>query len=297
MTTHLHTALQQLGEPTVRHVRRRPLDVPTFKGHLAKEGDYTELVTESTILYDDDERRVVLVYVAPITEDCGALVAALRRLHIGTFDRTGGLKSRGSTSRGLTSRSAVFGYVARQAAFGHDACTTAKLAQVDPDAHALLCTFAPVVAGYYRRYQPGTYAAHQHLARQVHADYVIEDSPFTSGIVNRDSRMTYHFDRGNFQHAWSNMLGFKGGLTGGYLSVPQYALAFEIADRSLLMFNGQGLLHGVTPIVKTDPQGYRITVVYYSLVRMWSCEPPTIELARARRVTREREQRKRERSA
>jgi len=297
MTTHLHTTLQHRGEPTVRHVRRRPLDVPAYEGHLAKEGDYAQLITESTILYDDDERRVVLAYVAPIAEDCTDLVAALRRLKIGTFDRTGGLKSQGSQGRGLTSRSEVFGYVPRQAAFSHDACTIAKLAQVDPDAHALLCAFAPVVAAYYRRYQPGAYAAHQHLARQVHADYVIEDSPFTSGIVNRDSRMTYHFDRGNFQHVWSNMLGFKGGVTGGYLSVPQYNLGFEIADKSLLMFDGQGLLHGVTKIGKTEPHGYRLTVVFYSLVRMWSCEPPADELTRARRVTREREQRKRERSA
>ncbi len=65
------------------------------------------------------------------------------------------------------------------------------------------------------------------------------------------------------------------------MAVPEYDIGLEVADQSLTLFDGQALLHGVTPFRRSGPQGYRFTVVYYSLQQMWQCLPPGEEAKRA----------------
>ena len=66
-------------------------------------------------------------------------------------------------------------------------------------------------------------------------------------------------------------------------------LKLEIADGSLSIFDGQSILHGVSPFVKTSADAYRYTVVYYTLEQMWKCETITDELIRIRKKKKERE--------
>ena len=90
------------------------------------------------------------------------------------------------------------------------------------------------------------------------------------------------------------MFGFKQGISGGYLAVPEVGLGFEIGDRSLLLFDGQGLLHGVTPITKRSENAKRYSIVYYSLQQMWNCEAIGVELDRLRNKRTEIERRRAE---
>ncbi len=55
------------------------------------------------------------------------------------------------------------------------------------------------------------------------------------------------------------------------------------------MFDGQSILHGVTPINKVSPKGYRFSIVYYTLKRMWQCLEVDEELVRVRQKKTERE--------
>ena len=59
--------------------------------------------------------------------------------------------------------------------------------------------------------------------------------------------------------------------------------------RSISIFDGQQILHGVTPIVKQFEDAHRFTVVYYALQAMWNCEPLCAELARIRNIKSKRE--------
>ncbi len=68
-------------------------------------------------------------------------------------------------------------------------------------------------------------------------------------------------------------------------------MALEIANDSVLLFDGQDILHGVTPFTVSD-DGYRYTVVYYSLQRMWDCLTITDELARIRNLKTQRERKR-----
>jgi len=259
------------SEPQVLHVRRRALDTAAYRVRHAQEGDYSTLITGPTIVFDDDAGVATLVYLE-LADDFTGLVAALRRIDIHRRARTGGMPS---TSR-------TFGFHPRNA-LRHDFCGPASLAREDAEAHAALVGFAPAIARAYALYNPALAARHERLARAVRPEWLLDGTAFTSGIVNRDSALPYHFDTGNFAGAWSAMLGFKRDVRGGYLSVPEYDLGLEVADGSLTLFDGQGLLHGVTPFAKSSPQGYRFTVVYYSLEQMWRCLPPGEEVKRIQR--------------
>ena len=48
------------------------------------------------------------------------------------------------------------------------------------------------------------------------------------------------------------------------------------------MFEGQNILHGVTPFEKLSSDSFRVTIVYYSLKEMWKCLEVDDEIVRAR---------------
>jgi hypothetical protein len=60
-------------EPRVLHVRRRGLDIAAYNARHAQEGEYSSLITEPTLLYDEDEQAVTLAYLT-LEQDTTALV-------------------------------------------------------------------------------------------------------------------------------------------------------------------------------------------------------------------------------
>jgi len=62
-----------------------------------------------------------------------------------------------------------------------------------------------------------------------------------------------------------------------------------VADNTVILFDGQNILHGVTKITQAHPKGYRYSIVYYTLQQIWNCLPMSEELARARNVRHKRE--------
>mgnify|MGYP003336309376 FL=1 len=127
------------------------------------------------------------------------------------------------------------------------------------------------------------------LEEKIKNEWVIKGTPFTSGIVNKDNPLKYHFDSGNFKGVLSNMVAFKKNMNGGRLIIPAYNIKLEIEDGSLSVFDGQSILHGVSPFDKKNNDAYRYTIVYYSLEQMWKCETINDELIRIRAKKKERE--------
>ena len=85
------------------------------------------------------------------------------------------------------------------------------------------------------------------------------------------------------------MLVLKNKVKGGRLACPGYDITLECADNHVVIFNGQNILHGVTPIERLSKDSYRYTVVYYSLEQMWRYDGVNEELERIRKVRKERE--------
>ena len=123
-------------------------------------------------------------------------------------------------------------------------------------------------------------------------DWTIGGSPFTSGIVNKNNQLKYHYDAGNFKGVLSNMVVFKKDVDGGHLVIPELDIVLEVEDNTLTIFNGQDILHGVSTIEYENEHAYRYSVVYYSLEQMWKCEPFGEEIKRIRKVKTEREKKR-----
>ena len=263
---------------------RREIDFAEYRRKSAEDTDFAELVDEPVSLYEPGAERPSVIYLE-LDGDFSDLVGALQRINYLNSARTDGMQS----------HSKIFGNQPR-VGFRRPWCTKAAMAKEHGQEHDTFLRYMAVASGFYEQFHPELYHEHAGIVQEkIIEDWRIEESVFTSGIANKNNPLPYHFDTGNFKGVWSNMFCFKSGVTGGHLSVPEFDLGFKLRNNSLLMFDGQSLLHGVTPIGKLHDEAYRFTVVFYALQQMWKCLPPKEELRQARAERTKREQARYER--
>lgn len=261
-------------------LKKKEINLHEYVKRSALETDYERLIEEPCVLVDADDGQVKVIYDKLEGIDTAPVVRALRHLKY----------HEGARSRGLISTSRIFGYRPRLEMRG-DFCSSTSMATEFPEEHKLVTDLARLLEPYYEKYAPAGYARHKALAdEKVKTAYRINgDSIFTSGIINKNNPLKYHFDTGNFRDVYSCMVVFKHDIGGGYLSCPAYGVAFKLPHNSIFLFDGQSILHGVTPIQRLSQDAYRYSVVYYSLKRMWQCLEIDDELARVRSKKTQRE--------
>jgi hypothetical protein len=262
---------------TTRELTLKKIDRNDYKKRGALLTDVNEFITEDTLITKDG--NPVLLYLK-LTEDTSGLRWAVKNQKYQAHRRSNGLKQ----------ESNLFGYTPR-ITFRQDYCSITAMAEKYPKQHSVISSFIENIHTYYQKYFPETYALHNDIVEEkVIRDWKMGETPFTSGIVNKNNALKYHTDTGNFKGVLSNMVVLKKGVQGGHLVVPELDMAFECADNTLVIFNGQDLVHGVSPIEYDDDNSYRYSVVYYSLESMWKCEPLGQELKRIQKVKTKREQ-------
>jgi hypothetical protein len=267
--------------PKTLLLQKKVLTFSEWQARDPQESDYDTLIDEPVLLYDAQHGGLELVYLE-LPDDASDVVQVLERTQF-----------REDTRRnGLAMRSRIFGLQPRSLP-RRDFCTAATLARDDPSGHAVVARYAETVARYYQHFNPEQYARHASLTERVLPEWRMQDEGvFTSGIINYNSALQYHFDAGNFKAVWSNMLVYRKEAEGGYLAIPEYDVAFKLPSNSLIMFDGQRLMHGVTPIYLQNTNAYRFSIVFYSLKQLWNCLPIDAEIARAQQRRTERELRR-----
>lgn len=206
--------------------------------------------------------------------------AAIKSVPYDVSERTAGLKS---TSR-------IFGFMPRNT-IRKDFCAATAMAFNEPKQHKVFTKFAKLLAEKYFFHANETYRNHTETVRkEILPEWVIPETPFTSGIVNKNNPLKYHYDSGNYDGCFSCMLVIQKNIGGGHLSIPEWDLKFALPDGAFFLFDGQSVLHGVTPIKPLNAKSYRYSVVYYTLKLMKNCLPPDQEIKRIRAVKRLREQ-------
>lgn len=260
---------------------RKNLEIKDYRLRSASESDYEELVKESAILTSEGRVKVIYQQLDDLGFDSDVIVRALKTIKY----------QEGRRSRGLTSYSRIFGFSPRTE-FRQNFCKVTSLALDHPNEHQILCDYAKKISEIYRMRAKEVYEEHDTMALKVMGQWKLEGSPFTSGIVNKNSALKYHHDTGNFKDVYSCMLGFKYNVQGGYLALPEYNVAFEIKNNSLFIFDGQNIIHGVTPIKYLSEDAFRYTIVYYSLKRMWECKTVGEEVERIRNIHTEIEEKR-----
>lgn len=268
----------------ILHLSQNDIDLNQYVKRQALPEDYHHFIDQSTVVMVDDQPRIVYIELDDVGEDATPVVKALQSIEYGA-------RGQRRTS-GLLGQTRAIGWHPRRT-LRQDFCHISQLAEQNPAAHKAVCDYAQQVSTWYERYNPGLYNQHDLIMHEkIKPEYQIPQSVFTSGVINKDNSLPYHFDAGNFKDVWSCMLVFKHKIEGGFLSVPEFDLGFQLKNNSLFMFDGQGILHGVIPIVKTSQNSYRYSIVYYSLQQIWNCLPLDEELARIRNKKTEREQKR-----
>lgn len=264
---HIRPVEPSLGKPP----GDRPLDT---------EG--LTVVDQPTLLIDGDGVPLAAL-LRPDRRLAGvlnALAAAVRRIDCHKLARPGG----------LTSESRTFGFAARMPARGFDSCRACTAAIDHPAEHAVLCNGA----GYLWRHLetaniPGVAERLADAANDIDPAWRLPGAPWTSGIVNRSSALTWHRDRNNTPDVWQLLVTFRHKMAGGLTVVPELGVAFAAGDGDLIAFPGQRWWHGVSPLHPLRHDAYRYSIVYYQVGAMRSCLPPAEEHARAAAVRTDRE--------
>lgn len=261
----------------ILNLHKREIDFNDYIKRSALETDYENLIKENCLVTENGEPKILYLHIDnDLTTEIRKAVKSLKY-------------EKGLRTAGLKTESRIFGYSPRNT-IRKDYCSSTSLAYQNPEQNKAICDFGEYLSILYQQYFPKVYNEHQTKTNsKILKEWRIGDTPFTSGIVNKNNPLKYHFDAGNIKNVLSNMVVFKSGVNGGFLSCPEYNVGFEVADNTVILFDGQKILHGVTPIQKLTSNSYRYSVVYYTLQQMWNCLPITQEIARIQKVRTARE--------
>lgn len=251
-----------------------------FKHKQPKKEDYSRLIKEFGIYELENNNSILYMDLGKAGEN---LIKAFQNVSYYSSRRTGGLKT----------NSSLLAYKPRAPLKG-EFCSTASMSYNYPLEHDLFLETSRNLSLLYKKYLPEVFKKHmdeiekerkigQNKYKKLLKEYIIEGTPFTSGVVNKNNELKYHYDHGNIKDVCSAMVVLKNDVVGGYLSIPAYGVAFEMKNNSVLFFNGQNILHGVTSIYKTSIDAYRFSVVYYTLKDMWNCLTSEEELMESRK--------------
>jgi hypothetical protein len=274
-------------------LQRRPIDAKALLRGAVAETDTSTIISEPGV-YSVDGRPAIIY--GHLQGDYTRLKWALKSISLTNYYRQSfnlisshRYNDAGKKAGGGECKTFGFRPPVKQNALANY-CSCSGLANSHPLQHGLICKFGVLLDDVYQTYAPDTYAHHRRQLEQIRPEWIIPETSFTSGIINRNNNLSYHYDRGNFEDVFSCMVVFRKGCTGGMLSVPEFDVRFLIEDASIFLFDGQKILHGVTPIHLQTSDAYRYSVIYYALKCMSKCGSYTEELSRARksRVTTEK---------
>jgi hypothetical protein len=158
-------------------------------------------------------------------------------------------------------------------------CHQAPIMYNSGEHYATIIETAQVMDKAFERAMPSYYKLAQGLLslnkpdRHIYPRFMIPGTIYTTGIINLNNQLIYHYDRANMNGFLSVLLTLRGGMGGGYLVFPEYRMAVECKDGYILIFNGHKLLHGVSQLMpsKMAANPYRYSIVCYTWRNMTKC--------------------------
>ena len=250
-----------------------------FLKKTPKENDYSNLISDDATLLNDDG-DVVAVYGKLDSGATNSLRLACESTKYTKGSRTGGMKT----------QSVIFGFAPRNPVRQqNDICRATGLVRTQPKVFVSFSDAAFFASEILKKSNPDQHAKQcEYLKQNILNEWILDGGAFTSGIVNKDNPLQYHYDSGNVKNSWSVMVCFKRKTIGGNLILPEYDLALEMADNTFIAFSGAKTLHGVSPIIKSA-DGYRFSIVWYPLEQMKKCLCANDEIKRFRNIRQARE--------
>jgi hypothetical protein len=161
-------------------------------------------------------------------------------------------------------------------------CRFCKATFTDKKGFQVLAAMNDWLAEQYEMKFPLSYKrAMAEVKKTVHADWRWNNTPYLSINCNFNQRIAFHKDSGNLPQALSTVLIVSENTRGGELDLPQLGFSLAQVDGSLTLFRGDALVHGVRPFEKKAADGFRCSIVSYTLKNMKICLSAKEELAHA----------------
>lgn len=133
----------------------------------------------------------------------------------------------------------------------------------------------------FREYAPGVYdLSAANVKALIPEGWRLGSTPWTSGIINHTAALPYHRDSGNIPGSWSAMMTARHAVGGGLLHLVDYDVWLACPNGATAIFDGQSVLHGVSPLESQRTDGYRFTLVTYARTGMKVCAPDPADEAR-----------------
>lgn len=241
----------------VVEIERFPEDKTIIGKHVTDPGNFKE-IHPGTILTIEGEP--VIVY-GEINADFKVISSILKKIRYGNGQRVTQYSNDTEVNH---SRDINFGYKPKKVVYAQPpgAC---RLNAEAPLWYNEVVRLGEFLLTKYESFAPKKFEYHKKTVEEsVEPQWRIGKTPYTQGVINDRNALGYHYDRDNFKGVWSCMAYFMNGIRGGDLIVPSLRAKLLCADHTYVLFDGCGLMHGVTPIIKTRPSGYRYSIVYYS---------------------------------
>jgi hypothetical protein len=236
-----------------------------------------DAINEDCVLIDKEHQTIVAaqIRIKPDMEETCSQISRLLR-----HDVKWAMDS--SRMTGILSVNRVFGTLEPNKLRRRFGCTAAVLDKENRELADLLGKISVGNFELFKEVDPHRAEEHQRIVtNEIHPDWLIAGTPYTSGVINNSAALPYHKDSGNLIGSWSAMLSIRKNMDGGYLNLPEYGVTLGIPDRSLTIFNGQALWHGVTPMIAKKKDAYRFTIVWYAKKKICQCGCAENEVQRA----------------
>lgn len=216
----------------------------------------------SIITMDSDQP----VYYGRFNGNADSLFMALESLQFRNNKRPGG---------GMPQQS-EYANSNQRVSWRNNFCNNTKFANEFPLQQGVVNQFSEELNAIYRSVFPTLHEGHlQRVSKggesEVRNEYKIGNTPFTSTILNKDTALPCHKDESNLRGTMSVMLVLTESMIGGDLILPEYNLQLKMHDRTVVVFEGSAIAHGVTQMSPTSSGGYRYSMVNYTLSGMPDC--------------------------
>lgn len=229
-------------------------------GKQAFEVD-VEPILPGTIIRDSETNEILLVY-GKLQKRHTVLKTICRAIKFTNHRRLTQLMNEyeSPTTRdvafGSRPPNAVFGLAASQCQFNKEA----------PAWYAEVCELGAELENLFKTYEPEKFLRQQETVAKIHPDWVLPKSTvFTQGVINDANVLGYHYDRDNVPNGFSGMVYFKQKMAGGNLVLPQLGAKLIPEDETFVLFDGQSLIHGVTPLQRlAGKDSWRYSFVFYA---------------------------------
>lgn len=260
----------------------KEIDYYKFLKKVAKRSDCEKVAQINTSYYLGD--KLIFSYIKLTNKSTILLKEVAEKIKLSKVERI----STGLTTKG---QDRTFGFrPKRNISVTGGTCTVTSLSRDFPKEAGILIGHAKLVNDVFKQHFPKIYEENKkETYKKIKSEWIIPETIYTSGIVNKNSRLPYHFDIGHVIGLYSCMITIKKGVDGGGLCLPEIDMYIPLEDSTLLIFEGQEFLHGVTNFIKKEKGAYRTTIVYYALEQMWKCLSSKDEIEKYRRVRNERE--------